>query len=91
MNSSLTGCGGSYSDDTSVAGPGCFIPDPDPTICSSHVPDPNIFSSRISDPDMKYGLKSYFSLVSYGFMSKVIVKKNPGYEIQDPGKIYPLS
>jgi hypothetical protein len=52
----------------SVADPGCFIPDPDPTIFSSRIPhpdsDPNIFFI----PDhgsyyMKSGMQTYFLLL----------------------------
>jgi hypothetical protein len=38
----------------SVADPGCFIPDPDPSICSSRISNPGSripdLESRISDP-----------------------------------------
>jgi hypothetical protein len=76
---------------SSVADPGCFIPDQDPTIFSSRIPDPKMFF--IPDPGfyMKNGI-NYFFLASYAFRSKVLVLvRDHGTEIRDPEKIHPRS
>jgi hypothetical protein len=72
----------------SVADPGCFIQDPDPTIFSSQV---RIQTFIHHGSYMKSGMQTYFFLASYAFRSKVIVlvKKKSG--IRDPEKTHPGS
>jgi hypothetical protein len=53
----------------SIADPGCFISDPDPTIFSSRIRIQTYFNPGSY---MKCGMQTYFFLVSYAFRSKVL-------------------
>jgi hypothetical protein len=66
----------------SVEDPGCFIPDPDPTIFSSRIRIQKFFQPGSRILHEKWNAKLLFFLASYAFRSKVlvIVKK-----IRDPG------
>jgi hypothetical protein len=52
---------------SSVADPGCFIPDPRPVYDNFSIPDKNIF---IPDPNIKRGMTNKNYLGPYGFRSK---------------------
>jgi hypothetical protein len=69
--------------ENSVADPGYFIQDPDPTIFSSRIRIQTFFHPGSY---MKSGMQIYFFLVSYAFRSKkilILVK-----QIRDPEKIH---
>jgi hypothetical protein len=88
-----------YFIKTSVAGPGCFLPDPGSGSDHFLISDPGsrirIQTFFIPDPGsyLKSGMQTYFFLASFNYKSKVFVpthsQKDPGSEIRK--KIHPRS